>query len=190
MTSFQVGFICTLLAVSGISYAQTNRRAGQSRLGSADQQFITEAARANMAEIEIGQLAEERASSQDVKNFAREMVQDHRKPIDKLQQLASSYGVSLPASISSEDADLRSRLASLSGSDFDKQFVESMLKGHKEAIAKFDDEAARGSDPSVKSYAAETLPVLQNHMRMAEDLAGKLGVSPSPSLNPGGAVTR
>ncbi len=190
MTAFNRGFLCALLAVSGLSQAQTNQRAGQSQPSSADQQFMTEAAQANMAEIEIGRLAEERASSPDVKNFAREVVQDHQKANDQLQQLASSCGVSLPSSVSSEDAALKSRLAALSGSDFDKQFVESMLKGHKEVIAKFDEEAAHGSDPSVKSYAEGTLPVLQNHMRMAEDLAGKLGVSPSPGLNPAGAVHR
>lgn len=142
-------------------------------VSSADRAFAMKAAEANLAEVELGKLAQQKASSDDVKNFANRMVDDHQKANDELKQWAETKSVTLPADLNSKDKALKDRLSNLSGSDFDKAYIRDMVKDHKKDVAEFQRESNRASDPELKSWASKTLPTLQDHLKMAEDVNSK-----------------
>ncbi|MGD0987369.1 MAG: DUF4142 domain-containing protein [Candidatus Sulfotelmatobacter sp.] len=138
---------------------------------SADKKFMRDAAQGGMAEVELGKLATEKASSDDVKRFGQRMVDDHSKANDELKQIASSEGVTLPDTLNAKDKALKVRLSKLSGENFDRAYMESMVKDHKKDVADFQKESASGSDPQVKQFASKTLPTLQDHLQEAQSIA-------------------
>ncbi len=146
---------------------------------SADSKFIKEAAEGGMAEVQLGQLAQQKASSQEVKDFGSRMVADHSKANDKLKDIASKQGVTMPTELSMKDRLLHKRLSGLSGADFDRAYMEAMVKDHKADIAEFQKEAESGKDPMVKDFASQTLPTLKEHLQMAERAATTVGAKTS-----------
>ena len=128
----------------------------------ADAKFVKEAADGGMAEVELGQLALEKASSSDVKQFGQRMVEDHGKANDELKQLAAQKHVDLPAEPSAKHKATKARLEKLSGEQFDKAYMADMLKDHKQDVAAFEKESKSAKDPDVKSFAAKTLPNFKN----------------------------
>jgi putative membrane protein len=137
----------------------------------ADQRFVRDAAEGGMAEVELGKLAAEKGSSQDVKNFGQRMVDDHSKANDQLKQIASNEGMTLPAKLDAKDRALKMRLSKLSGENFDRVYMENMVRDHKKDVADFQKESTNGSDTAVKQFASETLPTLQQHLQQAESIA-------------------
>jgi len=165
----------TLAVTAGMltfSVAQDNGSAmrASSAKTSADQKFVKEAADGGMAEVELGQLAVEKASNDDVKKFGQRMVDDHGKANDKLKEIASSKGIDLPAEPSAKHKATKERLSKLSGAEFDRAYMADMLKDHKTDIAMFNRESASGRDPDVKSFASDTLPTLKDHLKQAESV--------------------
>lgn len=138
---------------------------------SADQKFVRDAAEGGMAEVELGKLAVQKASSQDVKNFGQRMVDDHSKANDQLKQIAENKGITVPAKLDAKDRALKARLSKLSGDSFDRAYMENMVKDHKKDVADFQRESESGSDPDVKQFASQTLPTLQQHLQQAESIA-------------------
>jgi putative membrane protein len=145
--------------------------AKNSKLSAADMHFVKEAAAGGMAEVELGQLATEKASSPDVKKFGQRMVDDHSKANDQLKQIAVDEGVPLPAKLSAKDQATKDRLSKLSGDAFDKAYMSDMVNDHKTDIAAFRNESKTGKDPQVKSFAADTLPTLEDHLKNAQKVA-------------------
>jgi putative membrane protein len=141
----------------------------------ADQHFFKEAAQGGMAEVTLGQMAAERATNADVKKFGQRMVQDHGKANQELQTLAASEGVTLPTEMSSEAKALQTRLSKLSGAEFDRVYMEEMLKDHKKDIAAFEKQAEQGKDSEAKNWAAKTLPTLKEHLTLAQSVAEGVG---------------
>jgi putative membrane protein len=134
-----------------------------------------------MAEVELGQMAAEKASSPEVKDFGQRMVKDHSRANDQLKQIATQKGVTLPSSPSAKDEATKKRLSKLSGSAFDQAYMQDMLKDHKADIAAFEKESTSGRDPDVKQFASQTLPTLKDHLRQAEAVGPKLTSSTTPS---------
>ncbi len=147
-----------------------NRRTSSAGMRSSDETFLKKAADGNMAEVQLGQLAQKNASSDSVKQFGQRMVTDH---------LAASKGVTLPSSPATKIKAAYNRLASKAGAEFDKDYITTMVKDHNEDIAEFRKEAESGMDPDVKALASQALPILQEHLRMAQDCAKQLGISVS-----------
>jgi len=138
-----------------------------------DQAFLQEAADGGMAEVELGQLAMEKASSAEVKEFAERMVTDHGKANDQLKQIASRKGVELPSEPGGKNKAMKDHLAKLSGEEFDKAYMSHMLKDHKKDVAAFKAESENGQDPDIKQFATETLPTLEDHLKQAETVTPK-----------------
>ena len=134
-----------------------------------DSPFVTKAAHGGVAEVELGKLATQRASSEKVKQFGQRMVDDHSKANNELKSLAASKGMSVSSSMDSESKSTKKRLSALHGSAFDKAYMEDMVKDHEEDVAEFQKEADQGTDSDMKSFAAKTLPTLKEHLRMAQD---------------------
>jgi putative membrane protein len=141
---------------------------------SADHHFIKGAAEGGMAEVELGQLASEKASNGEVKKFGQRMVEDHQKANDRLKEIAAKKGVDLPTEPNSKQKATKERLSKLSGGAFDKAYIETMLKDHKKDVADFQKESSNGHDPDAKQFASETLPTLQDHLREVESIAPKV----------------
>jgi putative membrane protein len=141
------------------------------RTAMADTKFIKEAAEGGMAEVALGQLAVEKASSGDVKKFGQRMVDDHGKANDDLKQLASQKNVDVPQDLNAKDKATKASLEKLSGQQFDQAYMKDMLKDHKKDIADFRRESRSAQDPDVKKFASQTLPTLEEHLRQAESIA-------------------
>jgi len=147
---------------------------GSSSLSPADKKFVREAAQGGMAEVELGKLAVQNASSDDVKKFGQRMIDDHSKANDKLKEVASKEGITLPNSLAATDQAIKTRLSKLSGDQFDKAYMKDMVRDHKKDVAAFQNESSTGSDPAVKHFASETLPTIQDHLKEAETIEPKV----------------
>ena len=146
---------------------------GTSSVGAADQKFMKQAAQGGEAEVQLGQLAQQKAQSPDVKAFGQRMVNDHSKANDELKQVASEKGVTLPSQPDSKDKAEKERLEKMSGAQFDKAYMNYMVAEHKKDVADFQREATHAKDPAVKNFAQTTLPTLQSHLQEAESIAPK-----------------
>jgi putative membrane protein len=123
-----------------------------------------------MTEVELGKVALEKASSDPVKQFAQKMIDDHSKANEDLKQLASKENINVSDSLDSKHQSRVEKLSKLSGADFDRAYIKDQLKDHQQDVQEFQQEAQRGSDPDVKSFASKTLPVIKEHLSMAKDL--------------------
>ena len=157
---------------SSHSTTSMNSKSGSS-LSASDKKFVRDAAQGGMAEVELGKLATEKASSDDVKKFGQRMVDDHTKAGDQLKQVASSEGVQLPQGLSAKDKLTKERLSKLSGEQFDKAYMADMVKDHTQDVAEFQRESQSGKDPAVKDFASQTLPTLEDHLKQAKEIAPK-----------------
>ena len=169
----------------GMSDSNTAAKKSGSSLSLADKTFVKKAAQGGMAEVQLGQLATEKASSDDVKKFGQRMVDDHTKANDQLKQLASSKGVDVPQSLSLKDKATVDRLSKLSGTAFDHAYMKDMVIDHTQDVAEFQHESKLAKDPDVKSFAAQTLPTLQDHLQQAKRLAPSSKTSTGSKMSGG-----
>lgn len=132
----------------------------------ADRNFATKAAAAGMAEVDDAQIALKNAHRQDVKDFAQRMVDDHTKANDQLKSIAAGEGITLPTSETSSDQKKTDALQKLSGAKFDRTYIREQRTAHKQAVALFTKESKSGKDSQLKSFAGQTLPILQDHLKM------------------------
>jgi putative membrane protein len=130
--------------------------------------FAIEAANGGMMEVQAGKLAQEKATSQRVKDFAAMMVRDHSKAGDELKGLAQSKNIALPDSISGDARDHIEKMSKMSTKDFDKHYIDMMVDDHNEDVDKFDKAANNLTDPDLKTWAANTLPTLRAHQDSAK----------------------
>jgi putative membrane protein len=143
--------------------------------GSADSRFMMKAAEGGMAEVQMGNLAKDRASSDAVKQFGHRMVDDHTKAGDELKSLASQKNVTLPTDVDADTKAVMDHLQTLNGAAFDHAYMAHMVSDHKTDVSEFQREASGGSDADVKAWAAKTLPTLQDHLKQAQDVNSQLG---------------
>jgi putative membrane protein len=136
--------------------------------GSEDIEFILDAAKGGMAEVELGKLAADRAQNDEVKKFAQRMVDDHSKANDQLKQIAESKGIKLPSEVEGKDKALMQRLEKLQGAAFDRAYMNAMVNDHVKDVNEFKKEANAGRDTQMKSFASSTLPTLEEHLQHAK----------------------
>ena len=137
-----------------------------------DQAFVTKALEGGMAEVELGKLAADKSQSPDVKQFAEKMVNDHSQMGDKwFKPVAKEIGVSEPKGSSKKDKKLIEKLQGLSGQEFDTQYIQAMVKDHKEDLKDFQSEAQAAQDPNVKQIAEQGTKVVSQHLQMIEQIA-------------------
>jgi putative membrane protein len=133
-----------------------------------DTDFAIAAADGGMLEVELGKLAQQKASSPEVKKFAQMMIDDHTKANDELKALASSKNISLPASLSDKNSDRIKDMQEKSGAEFDKDYIDFMVNDHQDDIDKFEKQAENGKDADLKSWAAGKVTTLKHHLEMAK----------------------
>lgn len=161
---------------NGNTSRSANANTGQGTMAkSADAKFAMTAAAGGLAEVELGRLALERASSDAVKQYAQRMVDDHTKANQDLMQVASTKGITLPTGPDPKHMALIERLRGRSGADFDRMYVkEAGVKAHQDMEKLFRNETTKGKDADVMAFASRTLPAVQDHLRMARELSGTM----------------
>lgn len=135
----------------------------------ADQTFITKAIQGDMAEVQMGQLAQQKGGSDAVKSFGQMLVNDHQANQQQAEQVAGQIGVTPPSSPSAKQKADYKKLSKLSGRQFDRRFALMMVMDHRRDIAEFQHQARNTNDP-VGQFAAKTLPTLHKHLDAAEKL--------------------
>jgi len=143
-----------------------------------DQKFVDFAAQTDMVEAHLGDLAQNAASSQAVKDYGRMLETDHMQDYQKLQGVAQQAGLNVPNAIDSEhNKAMIGPMHKLKGAAFDQKFEQNMIAGHTEAIATYKKEAQDATNPALKAYAQDALATLQKHLDDAKAL--EKGKSPA-----------
>jgi putative membrane protein len=146
-------------------------KSSTAKLSSDDTNFIKEAFQGGLMEVQLGNLAQEKAADSKVKEFGKRLEQDHAKANDELKQIASAKGVQLSNDLDSKHKSKVDKLAKVSGADFDKRFMDAMVSDHKEDIKKFERVSEKAKDADLKKFASQTLPTLKEHLKLAESTA-------------------
>jgi putative membrane protein len=144
-----------------------------------DQKFVMDTARSGMAEVDLGKMAVQKASKDEVKRFGQLMVDDHSKAVDELKGLALRKSISWPAEPDAEQKALRDRLSKLTGDEFNRAYMDAMVNAHRKGVAAFQTEAQSGADPEIKAWAAKTLPTVEAHLKHAQHVSGTVGAPTS-----------
>jgi putative membrane protein len=139
-----------------------------------DRSFAETAARMGMAEVQLATNVSNRAQTQEVRSFAQRMIVDHNRSNQELTTLGARKGIDPPADLDPKHKELDTRLATLTGPQLDRTYMQAMVDDHAAAAAEFESAATQVADPDLKAWAAKTLPVLHDHHRMAQDILGTL----------------
>ena len=151
---------------------QPATQSNRNQLSRFDRQFMTRAAQGSMAEIELSRLALRRGASNEVKQYAQQMINDHTQANAQLMQLANSKGVSVPRTLDAQHQQIRAQLQRLSGSNFDQQYMRVMENDHVQTVSLFQSATQQAQDRDVQAFASNTLPKLQGHLQMAQSMTG------------------
>lgn len=140
------------------------------QLSAQDRNFVKEAAIGGMAEVALGNLAQQNGQDDQVKQFGQRMVQDHTNANNELQSIAQAQGIQLPQQIDRSHQAVSDRLSKLHGNAFDHAYMADMVRDHNEDISVFRREAQSGRDPQIKQFAQKTLQVIEQHDKMAREV--------------------
>jgi putative membrane protein len=135
-----------------------------------DAEFARSAAAANLAEVKLGNLAEQQGTTQTIKDFAKRMVSDHTQAEDNLKTAAATSNVNLPTTLDAKDQAVYDRLAKLTGEAFDRAYARDMVRDHRGDLIEFRHEANDGKDAALKTFASNTLPTLETHLKLAREM--------------------
>jgi putative membrane protein len=141
-----------------------------SKADMADAYFAKAAAQGGIAEIQLGRLAADHGSNAMVKAFGERMVAQHGAAADQLKAAAQQANMVLPHTVSSKDQQTYDRLARLNGSDFDRRYADDMVRDHEKDLNDFQNEANTGKNASIQAFAAQTLPMIQEHLNQAREM--------------------
>jgi putative membrane protein len=157
--------------------------ADEAELPGPDTQFLAKAIVSGRGEVELSQVAAQKASGPEVKQFAEHMVRDHTAVNDKLLNEAQRHKIKTtgtygtPPLEPNEKAQLtKEQLEGLSGDKLDKAYMQRMVQDHVQAVALFQEEAKNGKDTELRNLASSTLPALHDHLKQAREVASKVGV--------------
>jgi putative membrane protein len=142
-----------------------------------DQMFVKKALEGGASEVQLGQLAQQKSQSDDVKQFGQKMVQDHTQLGDQMKPVAQQLGVKEPKGPSKKDKELMAKLEALSGPQFDEVYIQAMLKDHKQDLKDFTDEAQTAQNPNVKQVAQQGAGVITQHLQMIQQIAQAHNIS-------------
>ncbi len=134
-----------------------------------DKKFIAEATQISLFEIKLGELAQSNTSTPEIKTLGQHMIDDHTKAINELKALGAKKSIVIPTILTPEEYKKYDKIVKKQGKDFDKAYVNCMVKGHKKALCKFKKEAKDGDDYDVRTWASNSVPTLQQHENMSEE---------------------
>ncbi|MFI5160853.1 MAG: DUF4142 domain-containing protein [Sphingobacteriales bacterium] len=142
----------------------TETAASTMHVDKGDSTFVVTAANDGMAEVAAGKMAQGKAVSTRVKNFASMMVTDHTQAGNELAAIAKTKNIALPSAPNADAQKMAADMDKMSGKDFDKDYVNGMVDGHEKAVKLFTDASQNLKDPDLKAFATKTLPTLKMHL--------------------------
>jgi putative membrane protein len=176
-----------LLLVAAFGLTACNRENGveaapedrTTSLSQSERDFMMEAAQADLAEIDMAQVALQNSGTGDVKDFANMIKSDHTSALEDLTELMKDTNVPQPKSIPVELQQDISRMRSLTGGEFDREFVNMIVSEHQKVIEMFRDQQSTAQNQDVKKYVEDTLPRLEMHLEKAQRLQTKVFSTPN-----------
>jgi len=166
-----LGHVALLAVVAALAVAWVGQ--AQDGQGVSDEQFVQKASAMDLAEINLGRVAEQNASDSRVKQYGQRMVADHTKSSKELLTIADKLGVKPATKMEAKHAALFEKLGRLKGQEFDTAYMKHMAEDHEMAVMLFKQQAKSGKDAGLRAFAEKTLPVIEEHLKMAKALAGK-----------------
>lgn len=161
------------LVVGAVAFGFAGLAAAE--LARGDATFLKDAARAGLTEIEGSKLAVSKATSPQVKAFADQMVTDHTKVAEQVKALAAAKNVELPTEPSVMQKAQLKLVDAAKGASFDERYASRIgVAAHEDTVKLFRKASTEAKDPEVKSLAAQTLPALEHHLKMAQDLKASI----------------
>ena len=179
-----VCLILTFVAVFGLTACNRENAVEAAReerttsLSQSEQDFMMEAVRADLAEIDMAQVALQNSGTSEVKDFANMIKSDHTSALEDLSELMKDMDVPQPKSIPVELQQDISRMSSLTGRELDREFVNMIVSQQQKAVEMFRDQQSTAQCPDVKKYVEDTLPRLEMHLEKAQRLQTKLFSTP------------
>jgi len=137
-------------------------------------EFMTKVSDVGMTEVKLGQMAQDKATSQRVKDFGAMMVKDHTAAGDELKNMARQKNVTLPETMSNDHQKKTDDLNKKTGKDFDKAYIKAMVDGHQSAVSDFEKASKNTKDADVKAWVDKTLPTLRMHLDSAKAIQKSL----------------
>jgi putative membrane protein len=164
-------FVAALLFALGIHAA--DKMSADKKPANPDEAFVIQAAQDGMAEVQLGKLAQQNASRVAVKEFGQRMVADHSKAGDELKAIAKKVGINPPSTPSDKQQAEFKKLAALKGEKFNEEYAKHMVHDHETAVSLFQKQAKHGDSQELRQFATKTLPVLEEHLKMARALSDR-----------------
>ncbi|MCW2238659.1 DUF4142 domain-containing protein [Azospirillum canadense] len=155
-------------ALAALAVATPSLAQQRGSLDKADRTFVEKAASGGLAEVEMGQMAQQKAQNDQVRQFGQRMVDDHSRANQQLQQIAANNNITLPSGPDSKHRTKSQEMQKLSGARFDRAYMQDMVQDHRQDIALFEKEAKQGKNADLKQFAEQTLPTLREHYDLAK----------------------
>ncbi len=158
---------CTKKAEDTKEVAEEHNDAKFDKTEEADAQYLVTAAEINLEEIQLGALAQEKSSMVNVKDLGKMMQNGHSKAFDDLKKLAAKKQITIPTALTDNGKEAETELMKKNGRDFDIDYCNRMVSGHKSAIVKFEKIANDATDADIRNWASSLLPALRSHLDQA-----------------------
>jgi putative membrane protein len=152
----------------------------ETRLTDADQNFVQQAAQSNQMEVEMARMGQEKAENDQVKEFARQLEQDHSEALDDLRRVANRANVVLRQQDDAQRASMTDKMGAATGREFDRHFIREMIDKHRQGIADFERQQNTATG-ELKQFIDKTLPVMREHLQKAETLQTQLDNTTNPN---------
>jgi putative membrane protein len=175
MRSVQWSMALVLLIGSGAIYpALSGDKKEQAGEKLSDAMFVMKASEGNMAEIALSKLAMKQAQNDKVREFAQHMIDDHTKANEQLKEIANKHQLKMAQELSKQHKDLHQKLSNIKGREFDGEFMASQVKAHREAANMYESHIKNSQLPEIRAYAQKTLPIVEMHLKKAQEIAAKV----------------
>jgi putative membrane protein len=164
---------CWALAITGFVYSACDDDDNDG-IQEVDRTFVMNASEANLAEIELGQLASTKSATPEVAAFGQMMVAEHQPALDELDSIADAKDLTTTTELNAKHQALKQRLSTLMGYQFDTAYMRSQVVDHQNTAALLQNEMNGGRDQDLKNYASKYLPHVQMHLDEAEEILSSL----------------
>ena len=169
------------------THAAQREGARHANSGFSDETFLRSAAEGSMLEVRLAELAEQKAQSEEVKKFAKRMVEDHSKALEELKEIGAREHINLPTNISHQHGQKQIALEKLSGPEFDRTYAREMVQDHEQDVNEFKQGATSAQKPELKEFAQKTLPTLESHLQEAKEMMAHVSRESSGKGRSGGS---
>ena len=158
------------MCLSGVSAADDEKKGKES----ADKEFACKVSACGLAEVNLSELAARFARNPAVRQFAQQMLADHKRTNQELLQMANQRAIKLPGEMDDEHQKCYDKIKKLSGAEFDREYMEAMVKDHEKAVKAFEKESKEGKDEAMKKWAGQLTPTLKHHLEMARKVCDQV----------------